>query len=199
MGRGARPGDDRLPVSPAVAALTLASVKARLKIEEPRPGDTTLIFIQYVPDVGARSRYLVTTDPYELTEETWAARARALVNRLAGEDRGRVVFCLDRLENLPMAAIAFHFEGRTAPFHVRAIAERQDVHAAHSVECARLLKRCLHLFSLALGGTGELFYDAPGGAQEARARGPYEFKTAPRQRGRRPGGTLLVQDAPPGV
>ncbi len=196
MGKGTRPGDDRPPSPPAVAAVTLASVRARLRTEELRPGDTTLIFTQHVPNAGERSRYLVTTDPYELTEDVWAARARALVNRLAGEDRGRVLFCLDRLQNLPMAAIAVHFEGKTAPFHVRAIAERQDAHAAHSAECVRLLKRCQHLFSLVLGGKGELFYDAPGGAQEARARDVYEFRSAPRQSGRRQGGTLLLQDPP---
>ena len=82
------------------------------------------------------------------------------------------------------------------PRDLLALAERQDAHAAHSAECVRLLKRCQHLFSLVLGGKGELFYDAPGGAQEARARDVYEFRSAPRQSGRRQGGTLLLQDPP---
>lgn len=186
---------------PATSAVTLVSVKARLRAVEVRPDDTTLLFKHYVPDLGgqhARSRYLLTTDPLELTEAVWATRARAVVNTLAGEDRGRAVFCVDRIDNLVMAAIAVHFEKRTEPFHVRAIAERQDPRAAQSAECVRLLKRCLHLFSLALGGDGELYYDAPTGEQAARARTVYEFRNAPR-RARSPGGVLLIQDPPPDV
>ena len=100
------------------------------------------------------------------------------------------------VEDLVIAAIAFHYEGPADPFLVRAIAERRDAHELASEGCVHALKRCLHLFSLALGGPGSLLYDAPSGAQEARARSPYEFKDAPRGVTRQPGGRLLMQPPP---
>lgn len=195
LGKGNRPEQSGPLASPSVASVTLASVRAKLRVVEPRPEDSTLIFKHHVPDFGEESRYLVDSNPLELREDVWAPRAKAIVNRLSGEDRGRALFCIDRLANLPLAAIAFHFEGKAQPFHIRAIAERQDDHALHSAECVRLLKRCVHLFSLVLGGAGTVFYDAPGGEQESRARALYGFRSAPRPR-RRAGGTLLVQDPP---
>jgi hypothetical protein len=90
--------------------------------------------------------------------------------------------------------------GRQRPLLVLAIAERYDEHRDESEVCVHLLKRYLHLFSLCNGGDGVLLYDAPTGEQESRARDPYEFRSAPRDRfPQRPGGIALMQDPPEDV
>lgn len=190
--RGRLQGSDR----PPTALVSLTRVKAALRLEGP-PGDARFIFRDPRPDRLGAQRFLFTTRPYELTEsDVWEVRARSIVNKLASDKRGRVLFCLDVLEDLPMAAIAFHYDGPDRPLWMRAIAERVDGRAAPSIVCVRVLKRYLHLFSLALDGPGTLLYDAPTGAQQQRARDAYEFRPARRPKGMRVGGRLLIQPAP---
>jgi hypothetical protein len=197
MSQGGRPraSAPQGPGSVPTTGITLARVKGQLTLEGPE-GDRTFVFKLYVPDPGQSSRYMITADPFELDEDVWAERARKLVNKESREGRGRALFCVDRVEDLVIAAIAFHYEGPADPLLVRAIAERRDANELASEGCVHALKRCLHLFSLSLGGPGSLLYDAPSGAQEARARSPYEFKDAPRGLARQPGGRLLMQPPP---
>lgn len=200
MGRGTHGGRGRLPGAQhrPTGTVTLERVKARLQLEGPA-GDEKFVFSDPRADEAGVQRFLFTTHAYELTEKVWAPRARSIVNKLSSDRRGRVLFCMDQPEDLPMAAIAFHYEGRKRPLMVRAIAERGDERHIQSVACARALKGYLHLFSLALGGPGTLLYDAPGGEQEQRARDPYEFRPAKRPKGMRVGGRLLMQRAPAGA
>src|SRR6266513_831880 len=126
--------------------LALARVKKQLTLEGPE-GDRIFVFKLYVPEPGQPSRFMITADPFELDEDVWAERARKLVNKQSGEGRGRVLFCVDLVEDLVIGAIAFHYEGPADPFLVRAIAERRDAHELASEGCVHALKRCLHLFS----------------------------------------------------
>jgi hypothetical protein len=122
-----------------------------------------------------RKANMITADPFELDEDVWAERARNLVNKESREGRGRALFGVDLVEDLVIAAIAFHYEGPANPFLVRAIAERRAAHELASEGCVHALKRCLHPFSLSLGGPGSLLYDAPSGAQGfGRDREPHD-------------------------
>lgn len=177
--------------------LVSKNFKATHKTLGGRPS-TILRFRLDLP-VGSR-RYLFSLSGYELqADDDWDDRERSSVNKLAREERGRVLFVIDKETRKTVVAIGFsHRETSNHALLIYAFATRQEPELEAVAEIlAHIAKRCLHFIALAYGRPGHLLYDVRGG-KEPYARS-YDFQQAS-MRGediQRVGGTLMRQEEPP--
>lgn len=171
-------------------------------MKHPRPHETVLSLYDEIPDLQGHPRSLiVTTDDAEgcVGRASWPKGARATVNRLAADERGRAIFCRSVEMDEVLAALGFSLDGlKSQPVLAYAFALRREPElAAASRGAAWVLKLYLHHIGAVLGrGGGEILFRAPPGDAARYARDRLGFETAPRYRSIGAGGELLVQYPP---
>jgi hypothetical protein len=151
--------------------------------EDGGSASTTKVSVSHqhlIPDI---SRIIVTTRRQHLSRHEFDSSIAERINSRdtqPGEDDGRILYCVDLVNDQLMAALMYHVHGgRSYPLLITAIAVRSDGDEDFrtvSTACALILKAYLHALSAKVRRGATIGYDSRTSAETALALNSLGFR-----------------------